>query len=90
MFEPEFYLRLVNEEFAKLLSKPLTVVDLPPGGPRLLPRLEATLAAARITQFNHYRPARYFVENLSRLAVDLSDATLVRFENAFIALNKLL
>jgi predicted ATP-dependent endonuclease of OLD family len=90
MFEPDFYLRLVNEEFAKLITKPLALAGLPGGGPRILPRIEAALAAAGVTQFNHYRPSRYFVESLSKLAPDISDATLERFEKAFIALNKLL
>jgi hypothetical protein len=40
--------------------------------------------------FNHYRPARYFVEDLGTLSSQISAATLTRFEDAFKALKKLL
>jgi hypothetical protein len=39
-------------------------------------------------KFNHYRPARFFAEKVSTLAI--SDATLDRFEAAFKAVNALL
>ena len=91
MFEPEFYLKLVNDEFGKSIPKPLKITNLPAGGSRILPRVEAALKApAGSSIFNHYRPARYFAENISKLATELSATTLDRFEQAFIALNKLL
>ena len=40
--------------------------------------------------FNHYRPARYFAENIGTLGAKLDAATLNRFEAAFKALNTLL
>jgi hypothetical protein len=40
--------------------------------------------------FNHYRPARYFVENQSKLKCGLSAGAIDRFEAAFKALNALL
>ena len=40
--------------------------------------------------FNHYRPARYFAENVGTLGAKLDTATLDRFEAAFKALNGLL
>ena len=41
-------------------------------------------------QFSHYRPARYFAENISLLKGEISKKTLDRFEKAFQALNALL
>jgi predicted ATP-dependent endonuclease of OLD family len=91
MFEPDFYLKLVNSEYGTAIAKPLKLAGLPAGGVRILPRIEAALSAGSgNSQFNHYRPARYFAENISKLTGDLSDATLDRFEKAFIALNKLI
>lgn len=93
MFEPDFYLKLVNEEYGKALSKPVVLSDLPQGGERLLPRLEKHFESSPLagtTKFNHYRPARYFAENQTALKPELSAATLDRFEEAFKALNALL
>jgi hypothetical protein len=40
--------------------------------------------------FNHYRPARYFAENVAALGPKVDSATLDRFEAAFKAVNGLL
>ncbi len=89
MFEPDFYLGLVNNEYNKEISMPLNVGQLPEVGHRIIPRIETLLKKSDIA-LNHYRPARYFADNLSKLEVALSTVTLDRFEQAFIALNKLL
>jgi hypothetical protein len=41
-------------------------------------------------EFGHFRPARYFAENLDALEAKISDATRERFEAAFAKLNALL
>lgn len=41
-------------------------------------------------KFGHYRPARYFAENVTTLWPQVSDATKDRFEAAFKRLNGLL
>lgn len=90
MFEPDFYLKMVNNEYGKQITKPLKVAQLQSVGPRILPRIEASLDAVGKSIFNHYRPARYFAENIAKLDSELSDATLDRFEKAFVALNALI
>ena len=91
MFEPDFYLSLVNTEYKKVIGTPLQASDLKPGGSRILPRIEAVLQLRGVGhQFNHYRPARYFAEQVGALAAGLSATVLDRFEAAFLALNKLL
>lgn len=92
MFEPQFYIGLVNAEYAAELSKPITVEDLTAKHPRLLRRIDEYLKQHPLKQggFNHYRPARYFAENSSSLMPKLSAATLNRFERAFKAINSLL
>ena len=84
MFEADFYLELVNEEFRNQLSQAITVTDLNLHHPRILVSIEAYLKKNPLKSggFNHYRPARYFTENTGRLAQNLSAATLNRFEES--------
>ena len=87
MFTASFYLKLVTKEFGASIK----VGDLPAHGDRIIPRLEKYLETNPLpgdARFNHYRPARYMMENLQGLTVP--DKTLDRFENAFRALNQLL
>ena len=89
MFTPEFYLELVNGEFETSLS----MNDLSTGSPRILRRLENHFennALPNAANFNHYRPALYFSNNLGSLEANLTDLELDRFQNAFDVLNKLL
>lgn len=89
MFDPEFYLKLVNNEFGICL----TVSDLPEVPPRIVSRLEQHFENNPLpngTKFNHYRPARYFSENIGSLESELTDLELDRFQQAFDDLNKLL
>ena len=89
MFDPELYLKLVNSEF----NSSLGLSDLPMTRSRILNRLEQHLESTPLSggvPFNHYRPARYFSENIGSLGAVLSDATLDRFQQAFDELNQLL
>ncbi|MGB6875872.1 MAG: AAA family ATPase [Candidatus Acidiferrales bacterium] len=92
MFEADFYVELVNEEYKNQLSQAITAADLNLHHPRILVSIEEYLKENPLKTggFNHYRPARYFMENTGRLAKNLSAATLYRFEEAFKALNALL
>ena len=89
MFDPDFYLKLVNVEF----GTSLTVNDLRNGPPRILRRLENHFENNPLpngARFNHYRPARYFSEKINSLASELTEPQLDRFREAFKALNSLL
>lgn len=89
MFNTGFYLKLVNGEFGSSVA----VGDLPGGSPRILVRLEQHLATNPLpnkAHFNHYRPARYFAENIGTLRSELTAPQLDRFRQAFTALNALL
>jgi predicted ATP-dependent endonuclease of OLD family len=91
MFDRQFYLDLVNAEYAAELQKPIGLADLG-HHPRVLVNIEEHLKANPLKTggFNHYRPARYFAENIGKLGPMLDAATLNRFEAAFKALNALL
>lgn len=89
MFNPRFYVQLVNSEFGSAIK----FTDLPKGHPRILDRLERRLTKHPLpngARFNHYRPARFFSENIGSLSNDLSPAELDRFQQAFDTLNALL
>ncbi len=93
MFDPGFYLKLVNSEYAKVLQAPIQEPDLNLNGKRILSAIEEHLAAKPLNgneKFSHYRPARYLLENAQSLVDELSAETMGRFETAFKALNALL
>ena len=84
LFDPEFYLSLVNEEFKNEIAKPIDASMLNEHMPRILRALEEFIAdnPFKSGRFGHYRPARYFVENLDSLWPRVSDQTKDRFEGA--------
>ena len=89
MFSPQFYLKLVNAEFSSSISDD----KLLSGHPRILHRVESYLEQFPLSsgqKFNHYRPARYFAENLDKLEGELTDCELNHFREAFAAVNGLL
>lgn len=93
MFDVAFYLKLVNGEYATDLSKKPKETDLATGSPRILVRLEEFFSKHPMkgtAKFNHFRPARYFVENIATLKKSISEDALGRFEAAFKKLNALL
>jgi predicted ATP-dependent endonuclease of OLD family len=92
MFGQAFYLKLVNEEFSSQLSAPIKPASLKSKNPRVLVRIEEYLVGTPLKsgKFGHFRPARYFSENISTLSKGLPSSALDNFEKAFIAVNKLL
>jgi len=93
MFSTDFYLQLVNAEYASDLNTPIKPEMLTSKTLRIVPRLEQLFVAKPPksgTQFNHYRPARYFAENIGTLADKLTPIVLDRFEAIFKSLNTLL
>ena len=89
MFEPGFYLELVNRAFGSSVA----LADLPKNSPRILRRLEHHLKGKPLPKkanFNHYAPARYFASNIGSVAGGLSEQELDRFEQAFKTINGLL
>ncbi|MCY3005078.1 MAG: AAA family ATPase [Planctomycetota bacterium] len=93
MFDVPFYLKLVNGEYANDLSKKPKESDVATGNPRILVRLDeffGTNPLKETAKFNHFRPARYLIENITTLKKSISAETLERFESAFKRLNALL
>ena len=92
MFDRDFYVEIVNSEFAKQLKAKIALNKLNANEPRTLRAIDAWLTEnpMKSGSFGHYRPARYFSENLTTLWPNVSDATKDRFEAAFKHLNGLL
>ena len=92
LFDREFYVLLVNEEFKKQLAKPIEVASLNAKEPRTLRAIELFLADSPLKSgsFGHYRPARYFTENIATLWPKVSDETKDRFEAVFESVSALL
>ena len=93
MFQKEFYLELVNAEYSSLLDAPIEVSKLTKRNKRVVVQIEGYFAKkplANSITFNHYRPARRFVETVSAVANKISNATLDRFEECFKRVNALL
>jgi hypothetical protein len=91
MFDDDFYIQLVNEEFSSSLPVKLNAKDLTRHSPRILVRIEDYFGENPLktgVKFNHYRPARFFAEKVSSLAIP--NPTLDRFESAFKTINALL
>ena len=91
MFDEGFYLALVNGAFEDALARPVTMGNLNRNLLRMTKRLEEYFKANPLKDgrlFNHFGPARYFLEGGNKGAP--SSHTLSRFEKAFVALNKLL
>ena len=92
MFERDFYVSLVNAEFAKQLKTPVDVAMLNAKEPRALRAIDAWLAKNPL-QFRLLRPlpARpLFLGDAAGLSPQVSDAAEDRFEAAFKYLNALL
>ena len=88
MFDSDFYLKLVNEEFGTSIKES----DLSPGN-LILVRINAHLKLNQLPSgaaFNHYRPARYFHSNVDSLQGCIGSAVLDRWESVFEHLNCLL
>jgi predicted ATP-dependent endonuclease of OLD family len=92
VFGDTFYLKLVNAEFKNDLQETVTKTLFAEKHPRILVKLKkyfSTKPLKNSVQFTHYRPARYFSENSTKLATSLSSDSLDRFEEAFKKLNSL-
>lgn len=92
MFDVDFYLRVVNEDYRLQETMPLHALSLPQGG-RIRRRLDGHFAQHPLPMnqtFRRERPARYFADNLAQLSPAISPATFARFETLFEQLNKML
>jgi predicted ATP-dependent endonuclease of OLD family len=93
VFDFDFYVELLNLEYKKDLPKKLKVAEIKSVHPRAIVKMESHFEESPMKaskKFSHYRPARYFAENIESLESKLSDDCLNRFESIFKKLNDLI
>jgi hypothetical protein len=90
LFDPMFYLKLVNLAYDNELTAPIKPKDLKSKDPRIVRRIEAHFEATGLRRFNHYRPAAVLLRNQQSLLDEIDDATLGRAVKLFERLNSLL
>ena len=92
LFEPTFYLKLVNEAYAGELHEPVTMKSISDANPRIVQRLDSYFRRQRIAdgRFDPYRPAALLLQEHSRLRGMISDPTVERAASLFERINSLL
>ncbi len=88
LFDPGFYLQLVNAPFAQRLSKKLTLTDLGPGDPRITQRIQAYFDQNDLGHFSHLRPATHLLREQATLLDKIVEKTLDRAASLFERINK--
>ena len=92
LFDKKFYLELVSKEYEKQLEKTIKVAEINKKIPRILVALDKYFEnnPLKSGEFGHYRPARYFTENIGELWPQIEDSNKEVFVKLFSQLNKLL
>ncbi|GAA3036472.1 ATP-dependent nuclease [Actinokineospora globicatena] len=92
LFEPVFYLDLVNRAYSQHLPTPITTGDLNPHDPRIVRKIETYFRDNTIAtgNFDHYKPAAKLLREQVALVPNIAEVTLARAEQLFVALNNLL
>jgi len=92
LFEPQFYLNLVNGAYPKELSQKLTLKSFTNQNPRIVKRIEEYFKHQAISggHFNHYLPAVFLLNEQSDLLKKIDIATIERVAALFQKINALL
>ena len=92
IFEPSFYLRLVNEAYQTDLLEPVSMKAISAKDPRIVRRLESHFKAEGLAggQFDSYVPAAYLLENHAQLRHEIGDDVIERAVSMFQRVNSLL
>jgi predicted ATPase len=92
LFEPDFYLDLVNQAYAQDLPAPITPADLNLHDPRIVRQVGTYFQDKNIAggRFNHYRPAAELLRQQATLIPKISATTLDKANLLFKRLNELI
>ena len=92
LFEPHFYLKLVNESYAEDLPSELTMKSISESNPRIVQRIAAYFENEGVAggRFDPYRPAAYLLKRHAELRDEIDDATVERAASMFERINALL
>lgn len=92
LFDPEFYLELVNRSHADRLDKPLKTRDQKSKAPRITMRIEQHFKEHDVAggRLNHYKPAARLLTDQAELLPKVGEDALARADALFTRLNALL
>jgi len=92
LFEPNFYLKLVNLAYYTDLDKPLTMKMISESNPRIVERVKDYFSSGGISggKFDRYKPASYLLEHFSELREEIADDTVDRIGSLIERINGLL
>ena len=92
LFEPNFYLKLVNLAYSTELEEPLTMKAISEINRRIVERIKSHFSSAGIAggSFDRYRPAAYLLENFDKVKYDISEDTVDKIASLIGRINGLL
>jgi len=92
IFEPTFYLKLVNGAYTNELAKEISMESFSNENPRIVKRIGDYFNDNDIAggHFNHYSPAVYFLKEQVNLCDELDVSTIERAKSLFEKINELL
>lgn len=92
LFNPDFYLKLVNASYRGELPADLTLKSITDSNPRIVERIATYFKAEGIAdgRFDAFRPAAYLLEHHDQLRDGFDDATVQRAASLFERINSLL
>lgn len=90
LFEPGFYLQLVNGALSQRIGKKLALKDLERRIPRVAKQIEKYFQDNGLGTFSHYPPAAYLLREQATLLPKLKDATVEQAATLFERINKTL
>ena len=92
LFDPAFYLKLVNKAYESELPAELTMKTISESNPRICQRIAAYFENQGINggHFDPYRPAAYLLQHHDELRDGIDEATIERAASMFERVNSLL
>ena len=92
IFDPTFYMKLVNEAYFGELRTPVTLKAISESEPRIVHRLETYFEGEDSIEcsFDSYRPASHLLEKHALLRNEIDDETIERAASMFERINALL
>jgi len=90
LFDPEFYIALVNSVYSAVLDRPLTKKHLAGRGRKIVEQIEEHIESIGHQEgiaFDRTKPAQYLAEHSSELKTQIMNDTLLRFEKVCKTLN---
>ena len=92
LFEPSFYLKLVNLTYVQQLEDPLTMKLISESNPRIVERIKMYFKSHDISngEFDRYKVATYLLENFDTLKHEISEDTVKKIASLIQRINDLL